>query len=97
MSGSPRCVGRENEETRKANLVLDTTAKSKTEMLDQLVESHRKDLEAVFEEKRELQSKNEVRRLLTRTCPKAKPLKAQNNLDGFIFRCLSLFTEGKFD
>ena len=51
---------REVDEIKKTNLVLETTAQSKTEMLDQLVESHRKDLEAVFEEKRQMKVANEV-------------------------------------
>lgn len=43
--------------------MLETTARSKSEMLDELVESHRKNLEAVFNEKRQLQATNEVRTL----------------------------------
>lgn len=56
----PLPLGREKDDTAKANVVLETTAQSKTEMLDQLVAAHRKDLEAVFEEKRGMQTKNEV-------------------------------------
>ena len=51
---------RELRETKEQNVVLETTATSKTDMLDSLVEAHRKDLEKVFEEKKQMQAKSEV-------------------------------------